>query len=212
MKGDKSRPALLYLVTNIVNGKRYIGVTTQTARRRMIEHVCHANKRRHEGAFYRALRKHGRASFKIEILAQYATAHEALLAEVEYVSLYKPEYNSTVGGEAGNGGHLTLAGRRKIGDVSRGNKYFLGKKHSPETRALLSQRASERIELFRQYTAMGPAAMARAVRCLDDGSEWPSASAAARYFDIAKSALIEVCLKRPYRKTAGGRRFEYVEA
>jgi hypothetical protein len=44
-----------------------------------------------------------------------------------------------------------------------------------------------------------------------DGFEYKSASEAARQYGVARSALIELCLKQKYRRTVGGFRFEYVE-
>lgn len=211
MKGDRSRPASLYLVTNTVNGKMYVGVTTRAnVNRRMSEHVCHAVRKDGNGAFYRAIRKYGRMVFKIEVIARYASAHDALAAEVKYISAHKPEYNSTRGGDAGNGGKFTTDGLRRISESKKGNIYRRGSTHTPEAIERLRQHGYEGIEKFRQYSALGPAAMARSVRCLDDGCAWPSASAAARHYSVAKSALIELCLKDPRRKTVGGRRFEYV--
>jgi len=212
MKGNRSRATVLYLVTNTVNEKHYVGVTTRDINRRMSEHMCHAVKKNGQGAFYRAVRKYGRAAFMVDILGYFDTAHAALAAEVAYIAQHQPEYNSTQGGDAGNGGNLTAAGRAKISLTSKGNQYAKGLKHSTETKDRLRQLGHANAALFQQYASLGPASMARCVRCLDDGSEWPSASAAARHFAVAKSALIELCLKNPRRKTVGGFRFEYVEA
>ena len=57
----------------------------------------------------------------------------------------------------------------------------------------------------------GPEASSRKVICLDDGKIYPSASEAARTYGVPKSAVIEMCLGRRYRRSIGGKRFEYVE-
>ena len=50
----------------------------------------------------------------------------------------------------------------------------------------------------------------RAVRCLDDGMEFKSASEAARNYGVSKSAVIEMCLGTSPSRHVGGHRFEYV--
>jgi group I intron endonuclease len=63
---------------------------------------------------------------------------------------------------------------------------------------------------WEKYRPLGPAASSRAVVCLDDGKEYPSASAAARAYGASKSAVVELCNGRhPHRRTAAGRRFAY---
>lgn len=60
-------------------------------------------------------------------------------------------------------------------------------------------------------SAAGPIKNSRQVICAEDGFIYPSASAAARYYNVAKSAVIELCLGKSNRKTVGGHRFSYVE-
>jgi group I intron endonuclease len=60
--------------------------------------------------------------------------------------------------------------------------------------------------------ATGPMKISRRVLCLDDGLYYPSASEAGRQYNIAKSAIIELCLGKNNRKTAGGLRFKYEDA
>ena len=59
--------------------------------------------------------------------------------------------------------------------------------------------------------AAGPLSKARAVVCLDDGRVFASASSAAQNYDVARSALVELCLGKNGRKTVGGFRFKYVD-
>ncbi len=58
-------------------------------------------------------------------------------------------------------------------------------------------------------SAAGPSANSKKVICLDDGMMFPSASAAARNYNIARSSIIEMCLGRKYRVTVGGKKFKY---
>ena len=60
------------------------------------------------------------------------------------------------------------------------------------------------------FARLGPKAMARRVECVSDGKQYESASAAAREYNVAKSALIELCLGKNYRQTVGGLVFRYI--
>jgi len=66
--------------------------------------------------------------------------------------------------------------------------------------------------IFAQYSHMGPRALARSVVCVSDGRIFDSASAAARYYGVARSALIELCLGQKNRKSVGGLLFSYEDA
>lgn len=61
-------------------------------------------------------------------------------------------------------------------------------------------------------SAAGPVKNSRPVVCLDDGTEYPSASAAARAYKVDPSALTELCLGKRGRKSVRGLRFKYMDA
>lgn len=61
-------------------------------------------------------------------------------------------------------------------------------------------------------SAAGPMSNSKQVICLDDGTVHPSASSAARAYGTPRSAIIELCNGRNGRKSAGGKRFKYLEA
>lgn len=110
------------------------------------------------------------------------------------------------------GAKLSDEAKSKIGAASVGNKNMLGKKHSSKTRKRLSDLGRANKEQFMNHQPLGPAALSKAVICLDDGMEFPSASAAARYYGVSRSALIELCLGKNHRKSVGGLAFKYKEA
>lgn len=60
-------------------------------------------------------------------------------------------------------------------------------------------------------SAAGPIKLSRKVLCLNDNNIYSSASAAAKNYNVAKSALIELCLGKNNRKSVGGYKFKYVE-
>lgn len=110
------------------------------------------------------------------------------------------------------GVRLSDEAKAKIGAASIGNKNMLGKKHGPKTKKRLSEIGHANKEHFLRYQSLGPISSSKAVICLDDGMEFTSASAAARHYGVARSALIELCLGKNFRQSVGGRVFKYKEA
>lgn len=201
----------LYLVTNSATGKTYAGVTNHAnINRRLSEHFYAAKNSVHNGAFYRAIKKYGRNCFSIISISKYDNRQDAYAAEIKYIKNNKPKYNSTLGGDGarGHAADSRIAERNK--ELHLGNQYRLGKTHSHETRELLRKLAEQNIDKFKLYAALGPKSVSRKVICLTDGNVYESASAAARNYNVAKSALIELCLGHRGRKTVGGLQFEYV--
>lgn len=93
----------LYLVTNTINGKHYIGKTYNSVSSRWSQHLRDAKKQAYKDRpLYRAINKHGAEAFKVELLA---TIEEDLLevAEQEAITAYdsygRSGYNATRGGD-----------------------------------------------------------------------------------------------------------------
>lgn len=87
---------IVYKITNIINGKCYIGVTTRNIEQRFEEH-CKA-----DSGIGKAIKKYGRGNFLKEII-DYAYNHDELMVlEIKYIekyNSYKSGYNYTLGGE-----------------------------------------------------------------------------------------------------------------
>lgn len=158
--------------------------------------------------------KLGGLSVDVRIFLADVSEQEAFTVEIERIAHWRAVgailTNYSGGGDGGS--NPSEETRRKIAAANLGTKKHLGKTHSDETKALLARLGTERLATFNKYRALGPAAMARRVICLDDGNVFESASAAARHYRVARSALIELCLGKNYRQTVGGRKFKYVEA
>lgn len=202
---------LVYMATNLINGKRYIGVTGRNLWRRRTEHKCLA-RRGGQSLFYKALRKYGADLFRFSILTTCADAADALREEARLIDLLKPEYNICRGGGGAVGRPCTERQRETNRRLHSGNRYRLGKPHTVETKNRLRAAASCHLETWERYRAMGPKAIARPVRCLDDGLLHESVKAAGRFYGIVPSSINEVCLGRPWRHTAGGRRFAFAQS
>lgn len=201
----------MYLVVNKVNGHRYVGITTRiNVSRRMTEHFCHAERAQNNGRFYRAIRKYGRDNFEVSVIAYFFDVEAAKSAEINYISENKPEYNSTLGGDGRLGGGMSVEAREKLKKVHTGNKYRLGKSHTAEVRDKLSKLGHKNIETFKKFQHLGPKAIQKKVKCVETGQEWDSIKEASAQTGIARSSIAEVCLNRPWRKKAGGLRFQFV--
>lgn len=151
---------------------------------------------------------------EVRIVSTDLPESEAFALEVERIAHWRSggvqTTNYSGGGEGGS--NPSEETRRKIAAAGIGKQKHLGKRHSAATKALLAKLGTENIEIFNQYRKLGPASMSRRVICLDDGREFESASAAARHYGVAKSALIELCLGKNYRQTVGKLKFKYIEA
>lgn len=122
--------AVVYLVTNTVNGKRYIGATHRGLRRRRYEHEWEAvhgpgNCR----VFHKALRKYGPGLFDWTVLATFSTLAEAHTEEIRLIAKFIPEYNLTSGGQGTAGRVVSPEARAKH------RAFMLGRRHSPESYA-----------------------------------------------------------------------------
>lgn len=91
---------VVYMATNISNGHRYVGYTSNGLSRRRTAHLGRA-RRREDGCekFCHAIRKYGEDAFTWAVLATFCTHAEALAEEIRLIAALKPEYNLTAGGE-----------------------------------------------------------------------------------------------------------------
>lgn len=137
---------IIYLITNLVNDKKYVGKTSQLVERRWQNHVWGSQKSRYKGdrAIYRAIRKYGHENFRISILEQNIPSLALLNArEIFWIAELNTAdgnsgYNMSKGGEGQAGNKASEETRRRISAALKGNKYNLGKRASDETRRKLS--------------------------------------------------------------------------
>lgn len=113
----------IYLITNLVNGKRYVGQTTKTIEERWKEHLKNAKKRM-QNRLYQAIRKYGQDAFTAEGLTECDNPEKSNELEKMWIILlntynYKSGYNMTVGGD-GHPCPCTEDVRRKISKTRQG--------------------------------------------------------------------------------------------
>jgi len=134
---------IIYCLTNLINGKKYLGQTGFTLDYRIKYHL---RQKRGNMIIGTALRKHGRVQFNEEILI-HCEPDEANYYEEALISCLNTMapngYNMTIGGNGVRGHKLAKSTIEKI------RIYRTGKKASEETKAKLSALAKNRSPEYR---------------------------------------------------------------
>jgi group I intron endonuclease len=163
----------LYTITNQVNGKQYIGITSRVARR-WIEHKSGQGSK----LVYQAKKKYGIEALKFDILCEGCEEDiknlEVTMIE-KYNTLAPSGYNLTKGGGGTTGWKPSKNTRRNMSKSRTGKlNGMYGKKHSSEARKKM---------------AVAGVANPRAKRVLVEGVEYGCMKDAAEAIGIKPSAL-----------------------
>ena len=209
--------AYIYKITNLLNGKIYIGQTSRTVEARWKEHQKDSTRRTFEQRpLYRAINKYGVENFSIETIEETDSPNERERFWIEYYGSYKNGYNATIGGDGTPyiDYDLVVATYKEVQNMSevarRMNiscdavEYILHIKQIPIiSSAVVLARASSKV--VNQYSLDG-----------NYIQSFPSAIAAARALNTitttsngASSHITDVC--RGKRKTAYGYKWKFSE-
>lgn len=148
---------IVYKLTNLANGKAYVGITIRTFARRWSQHLAYSKAG--TGALIgRAIKKYGADGFKREILYEASSFAELLVCERALIAAhgtYAPRgYNLTAGGEGAAEVIRTPEYRLKLKAAAerrmKEGTWFAPRKvgeykPSPEARAKMSAAALARI-------------------------------------------------------------------
>ena len=221
------------MLTCKVNGHRYIGQSGRITRR-MWEHKHQRKKAKLP--ISRAIKKHGWENFEVTVL-EYCAVEKLNEREIYYISLLKPEYNVSAGGESGmRGWHHSeetkekcrAAARKEWEDKTPEEKEKVlklqltgtkkGHKTSESTKELLRQanlgkKQSEETKAKRaqkqKIFMLGNTNGNKAVRCVETGEIFQSMKLAAASVGVNASEITRVLKGYRNRKTAGGYHWEY---
>ncbi|MFZ2738408.1 MAG: GIY-YIG nuclease family protein [Burkholderiaceae bacterium] len=144
----------IYLITNVNNGKQYVGLTIGTLHDRLKQHFASARKGR-KAPLPNAIRKYGENAFTISLIRTDARTYEELqeqeINEIANRGTLKNGYNSAVGGAVGITKPITIDGKRFASrsqaaqhyeiDVSVFNMRITRLKWTPEEAAGLEERS-----------------------------------------------------------------------
>lgn len=108
----------IYLITNIINGRKYVGLTTKPIEERFKAHKYAANL--NQGYYlHNAMRKYGVDNFKIELIDTADSIDELKEKEIfniEKYDTFNTGYNLTIGGD-----YTANAGKVTIKDMNNNN-------------------------------------------------------------------------------------------
>jgi group I intron endonuclease len=148
---------VLYVITNTINEKVYIGKTNNIRTRKNSHFAKLRNGDHYNSHLQHAWNKYGEDNFKFETFLKTDTDEELMELEKYYIRLSKSHnpdygYNLTFGGEGGRftdemkliiskrfkGVLKSAEHKKKIGEAHKKNPYWKGKKQSEHTRLLKS--------------------------------------------------------------------------
>lgn len=145
---------VIYLITNLLSGKKYVGQTKRPIKARISEH------KRGSQCVDKAIQKYGWENFKIEILEECDTQEKLDAREIFWIAHFNCKhpngYNLTDGGKGTlrfshppevcakisakhRGKHLSDEHRIKLSVASMGNKNWLGRQHTESEKSNLSR-------------------------------------------------------------------------
>lgn len=95
---------IIYKITNKINNKVYIGLTTSTLEYKWSRHITESKNHNNTKHLYKSMRKYGLNNFKIEQIDETDDFHKMGLLERKYIKDYNSTdpmkgYNLTAGGE-----------------------------------------------------------------------------------------------------------------
>ena len=108
----------IYLITNKINDKKYVGLTKFTIEKRWKDHITTAYRRKKKYAIHNAIKKYGEKSFEI-ILLESDAPKEREQYWIEYHDSYNTGYNLTLGGDGTSGWHPNEDQKKTISENTR---------------------------------------------------------------------------------------------
>lgn len=137
----------IYLRTNKINGKQYVGQTKDFERR---EYNWYNTNWEYAGKCINAAReKYGTENFTTDILKECSTQEESNKWEMYYIKELNTKvpngYNLTDGGEGSIGCVFSDERKKRLSEIMKGeNNHFFGKHHTEETKRKIAEKAKGR--------------------------------------------------------------------
>ena len=158
---------IVYQHKNKINGKVYIGITSQKPEQRWGSQGCNYKSSPH---FYSAIQKYGWDNFEHNILFVELTKEQACLKEQELIKEYNSMnrefgYNSTSGGDIFTMNEET---KQKISQAMMGNQNNLGHPCSEEKKKKISNAQKGREFTEKHKQKLSEAAKNRHVPCSEE--------------------------------------------
>lgn len=204
---------LIYMATNMINGKKYVGQTVNKLGSRKSQHIYGSLSKRDNCHFHNAIRKYGTKNFDWKILHDNITnigiLNELEIFYISYYNTFENGYNYTIGGDGNFGCIPSKETREKMSKIHKGRECLT------ETRKKISKanKGMKRSEEFKRRvgeTSKGRIYSEEARKKMSEakiGKKHPRAKAViinGIYFNTCKEAA--VCLN--VHKCTINRRFK----
>jgi group I intron endonuclease len=214
---------IIYKITNKINGKSYIGQTTQPIGYRWRKHL---RKESHCAALRASLIKYGSENFTIEEMCKAESLEQLNLLEQEFIvkfnTLTPNGYNMTTGGFNSS---ATDEVRLKLSAAKSGQNHpMFGKKLTKEHKArigsaLVGRSMSEKQKIMLSEIFTGrklsietkeriSKSNMKKIKCNETGVEYESVSEAARSFGVKVASLSNALIGKT--KSCKGFTFSYM--
>lgn len=194
----KEKSATVYMAVNKVNGKKYIGITSQPFQNRKTRHKYDALVKNHQFYFHRAIRKYGFDNFEWLVAAEFDKYKDALNAEIKLIKFFGNGYNMTKGGEGILGRKISQEQKEIVSKTQKGNTHWKGRNHRPESIKKISDS-----RLGRDNPSV------KKIICLDTGEIFDWAGDISDRLGVLRKSVTRVC--RGERPTIKGLRFKYLD-
>ena len=116
----------IYLITNDINSKVYVGQTIQTLNKRFNGHCCYSKSDRSVNMYIkRAIHKYGRDKFHIQLIEECPVniLNEREKYWINFYNSYNTGYNLTLGGQDSN--YFNINKLENIIDIKKFEQYIL---------------------------------------------------------------------------------------
>ena len=194
----------LYKITNIVDGKIYIGQSVNPQARWRC-HKSDAKLGKNKKHFARAIRKYGAHNFTFEVIAQAKTLEDIDWAEIECIKQHK-SFDKAYGYNIALGGN----GKRIISEETKKKiaKFMTGRKPSEETlrrrsQSMIGKNAGEKNGMFGIASEDASCAKLTLIKANEIRKEYlvggTSSLKLAKKYDVSKKTILNILHDKIYK-------------
>ena len=200
---------IVYKVTNIINNKKYIGITTKTLEHRKKIHLRDSKSK--NTYFYKAIKKYGEENFIWEEIDHAETIEELEELEKYYIKLYDTFDNKDKGYNTTSGGYnlyeITTEERKRRSERAKGENNPMYGVPSPLKGKHFSDEHKKKISdalkvAYRPHVERCNNPASKKVINLDTGEIFNTLTDAAEKYNISRQMIGKVC--NGHNKTAKG--------
>ena len=135
----------VYVITNVVNGKQYIGSSSNINERRRCHFLSLSNGNHHNSHLQNSYRKYGKENFSFQIIEQ-CDNFALIEREQFYIDTLHPEYNARLTADSNLGLKRSDEARQKMSDAKNGYvPWNKGKTFSEESKHKMSESSKGQI-------------------------------------------------------------------